>query len=136
MSAPQVICDYCQGEAELVDSSEVYSRSYGPIWLCRPCRAWVGVHKNSNDHKPLGRLADAELRDWKKRAHAAFDPLWQKKIAREGCSKGKARSAGYKWLADEMGIAYRYCHIGMFDIEQCRQVVGICAKYRSSGGAE
>ena len=31
--------------------------------------AYVGVHKGTD--KPLGRLANAELRYWKKRAHAA-----------------------------------------------------------------
>lgn len=92
--AQMVVCPYCHAEAVLVDSAEVYSRSYGNIWLCRPCHAWVGVHTNDGLNRPLGRLADTELREWKQRAHAAFDPLWKGKMRRDGCSKGQARAAG------------------------------------------
>jgi len=74
----KVICPYCGKNAVLTDSAVVYhGRSYGMIWLCRPCWAYVGTHKNSRKHAPLGRIANAELRDWKKKVHAAFDPLWK-----------------------------------------------------------
>jgi len=63
------ICDYCQGPTEFVDDSEVYERSYGrKVYLCRPCNAWVGVHKGTT--RPLGRLAKSELRKMKIQAHA------------------------------------------------------------------
>ena len=71
-----VICDYCGTPADFVDSSVVYhGHSFGMIYLCPRCGAYVGVHKGSD--KPLGRLANSELRNWKKAAHAAFDPLWK-----------------------------------------------------------
>lgn len=73
---PNVVCPYCGNKAELVDSAVVYGRSYGIIWLCYPCDAYVGVHKNSPRHAPLGRLANKELREWKMRAHEVFDQLW------------------------------------------------------------
>jgi hypothetical protein len=122
----KVDCHYCQIPAELTDSSEVYARSYGMIWICRGCGAYVGTHKNSKQHAPLGRLANAELRGWKNKAHAAFDPLWLRKKAKEGCSKTKARKAGYQWLADRLGIEVKKCHIGMFDVDVCQKVVEIC----------
>lgn len=68
-------CPYCDGMPVYVDSSLVYGRSYGMIYLCHPCNAWVGVHKGTN--KPLGRLANAELREAKKAAHEAFDKIWK-----------------------------------------------------------
>lgn len=68
----KVYCDYCGRQAEYVDSKVVYGKSYGMMYLCRNCMAYVGVHKGTD--KPLGRLANAELRYWKKRAHAVFDP--------------------------------------------------------------
>lgn len=74
----KVHCDYCGRRAEYVDSKVIYGKSYGMIYLCRNCMAYVGVHKGSD--KPLGRLANAQLRHWKKEAHAAFDPpleVWQ-----------------------------------------------------------
>ena len=72
-------CPYCGSAVELKDSAVVYhGRSYGPIYLCSrwpECDAYVGVHKGTE--RPLGRLANAELREWKKRAHAAIDDLWK-----------------------------------------------------------
>lgn len=122
-----VECPYCGRPALLTDSKEVYGTSYGMIWLCKPCNAYVGVHKDSKDHKPLGRLANAELRKSKQEAHAAFDPLWEGKMRRDNCSKSKARKAGYKWLANSLHIKYEHCHIGMFDVEMCKRVVNLCA---------
>ena len=115
------LCDYCGQPALYTDSAVVYGRSYGMIYYCPPCHAWVGVHRGTD--KPLGRLANAELRDWKKKAHAAFDPLWQ-----GGRMK---RNAAYAWLAQKLGIPEKQAHIGMFDVWQCQQVVRICTNERS-----
>lgn len=121
----KVKCPYCGKKANLVDSSEIYNgRSYGLVWLCRPCRAYVGVHEGTE--KPLGRLANKELREWKVKAHSAFDRLWKTKIIRDGCSKTKARKAGCRWLAGELGVSVKQCHIGMFDVNDCKRVVEIC----------
>ena len=91
----KVYCDYCGRETEYVDSKVIYGKSYGKIYLCRNCMAYVGVHKGTD--KPLGRLANAELRNWKKAAHAVFDPLWK-----YGRFRGH-RNAAYAWLAQKMG---------------------------------
>lgn len=119
-----VHCDYCGRLARYVDSSIVYGRSYGMIYYCPDCRAWVGVHKGTDE--PLGRLADAELREWKKAAHAAFDLFWKGKEKR-------TRRWVYEWLAKEMGLPQEQTHIGMFDIEQCKQVIRICKEARANG---
>jgi hypothetical protein len=37
------------------------------------------------------------------------------------------RGETYKWLALAMGMEQRDCHIGMFNIEQCHQVVNLVA---------
>lgn len=125
-----VKCPYCGKSAQLMDSARVYGgKSYGMIWACLPCDAWVGVHKDSNKNIPLGRLANAELREWKKAAHRWFDPLWQRKMQKEGIRKMVARGKAYKWLAKEMGIERADCHIGMFDVEQCKKVVELCRPY-------
>ena len=103
----KVYCDYCGRETEYVDSKVIYGKSYGKIYLCRNCMAYVGVHKGTD--KPLGRLANAELRNWKKAAHAVFDPLWK-----YGRFRGH-RNAAYAWLAQKMGLPVEKTHIGMFD---------------------
>lgn len=122
------ICPYCYNKPELVDSSEVYGRSYGLIYLCRDCDAYVGVHVNSKKNIPLGRLANKELREAKKKAHKYFDPLWEAKMS-TGIPKKKARFLAYKWLSSCMGLRMKDTHIGMFDIEQCNQVIYFCKNY-------
>jgi hypothetical protein len=37
-----------------------------------------------------------------------------------------SRRGAYRWLAEQMGITGDDCHIGMFDVAQCRRVVEIC----------
>lgn len=71
------ICPYCGNPTEYVDSSVIYGRSYGMIYLCRNCRAYAGVHKGTN--QALGRLANAELREAKKEAAFLFRPNSQDK---------------------------------------------------------
>ena len=117
----EVFCPYCGKCAEFVDSAEVYNgRSYGMIYLCRPCDAYVGCHGNGKGDSPKGRLANAELRRWKIAAHNAFDPLWK-----FGPFPGRRNSA-YAWLAEQMEIKKEKTHIGMFDVAECQQVIQIC----------
>lgn len=122
----RVICPYCKQPAKLVDSQIIYGTSYGMAWLCKPCKAWVGCHKNSKTYAPLGRIANEELREWKKEAHAVFDRIWQRKISRDKCTKGHARKVAYGWLANQLQIVVKDCHIGMFDVEECKKVIEAC----------
>lgn len=119
-------CPYCGAPAEFMASSApLYNgRDFGPAWACKPCGAWVGCHPNSK--KPLGRLADKKLRRAKMEAHAAFDPMWRRKMAKDGCSKKHARGRGYRWLANQLGLTVEQTHIGMFDIATCERVVEVC----------
>ena len=98
-----VICDYCGTPADFVDSSVVYhGHSFGMIYL-----------------------ANSELRNWKKAAHAAFDPLWK-----YGPYRGR-RNEAYRWLSEKMGTPIEFTHIGMFDVDQCRKVVRIMREERN-----
>lgn len=124
---PPPTCDYCGGQTELVGARVIYPHRNdidGWFWRCRPCGAYVGCHPGTIN--ALGRLANAELRAAKVRAHAAFDPLWRVKMRRDGCSKSAARAAGYAWLAEQLGIDPKLCHIGMFDVAMCRRVEEVC----------
>lgn len=121
-----VMCPYCGKSAKLVGGDTIYPHRPDlyekKFWLCRPCNAYVGCHKPNNGYgdgtRPLGRLANAELRDAKRSAHAHFDPIWEK--------GGMARAQAYKWLASSLGIEPKNCHIGMFDVETCKKVVDLC----------
>jgi hypothetical protein len=120
-------CRYCCLPAQLLVHGMPgypYQRSYGPTWVCIPCGAWVGCHPGTE--KALGGLANAELRAWKVKAHAAFDPLWEAKMRRDQCSKGKARRAGYAWLAKQLDMPVERTHIGYMSVEECQKVVAVC----------
>ena len=96
------------------------------IYLCRPCNAYVGVHKGTN--QALGRLANAELRELKKQAHKHFDPIWQKEL-NEGYKVKHARKMAYLWLSKGMNLSVEETHIGMFDVDQCRLAIELCKNY-------
>jgi len=110
----------CGKKALLVTGKEIYPHlpnlHHKKFWLCRGCDAYVGCHGDTN--KPMGVLADKEHRDLKMRAHNAFDPLW--------VSMDMNRTEAYEWLAEKMGLSKRKCHIGMFNQDQCREVIYIC----------
>lgn len=130
-------CPYCSGRTELTDSVEVYSRSYGPIWLCRPCTAFVGCHPGTTT--PLGRPADKATRQARKQAHDLFDTLWRYKMRKEGCTKKEARGAGYAWLRNQLGITESECHMGQMDKQTAERVAALCKPYvdrikKRSGG--
>ena len=121
MTCVEVACPYCCTLAVLVDGKEIYPHrpdlAHLPFWLCAPCSAYVGCHPGTQ--RPLGRLANRELRQWKQRAHAAFDPLWKPGPMK----KFKKRWQAYAWLAHAMQISTQECHIGMFDIARCKRAI-------------
>ncbi|MEP6727578.1 MAG: zinc-finger-containing protein [Bacteroidota bacterium] len=133
------LCPYCEKESEFVDSAAVYGTSYGMIYICRPCQAWVGVHEGTD--QALGRLADYELRQLKILAHRWFDPIAIEGLINEFYTVYIAgittRQKAYHWLASELSIQPAYCHIGMFDVEECKQVIAVCQpiveRYENSG---
>lgn len=121
------ICPYCGAKPELIDSAEIYNgTSFGPIYICRPCNAYVGVHKFTN--KPLGRLANAELRELKKQAHEVFDKIWKLKYKR-------GRHQAYYWLSKQMNRPFNYTHIGMMNCDECQEVINLSNNYLSANDA-
>jgi hypothetical protein len=82
------------------------------------CDAYVGTHTNTK--RPLGRLANAELRSWKVKAHAALDVLWK--------SKRFSRRRAYSMAADMLGKPIDETHIGMFDAQDCKDLIASIQK--------
>lgn len=116
-------CAYCGNEAEYVTGEDIYPHRKDlydkKFWRCEPCDAYVGCHATTG--KPLGRLANAELRRRKSMAHQKFDPLWR--------NGGMSRSKAYNWLSNQLRISPDKCHIGMFDIDMCDRVIEVCDLY-------
>lgn len=121
------ICPYCGEFSVKVTGKEIYPHrpdlSHKAFYQCAPCDARVGCHPGTD--KPLGRLADAELRRWKNIAHAAFDPRWRALVGPSN-PKHRARNGLYERLAELLGIPREDCHIGMMDVAMCRRVYAIC----------
>lgn len=110
------VCPYCKGDSSYVNSKTIYGTyyiDYGMMYYCKDCNAYCGVHKGTD--KSLGRLANKELREWKKAAHAHFDILWKEGIM--------TRWDAYDNLSKFLGIPRKYTHIGMFKISTCKKVV-------------
>lgn len=120
-------CGYCGCPASLVSGDQIFGTgrfSDKLFWLCPTCDAYVGCHHRSQ--KPLGTLAQRDLRAARKQAHATFDPVWK--------SGRTSRNAAYAWLAERLEIPLDECHIGMFDEATCRRTIAVCVEeYHNRG---
>jgi hypothetical protein len=121
-------CPYCGAKVRLVDSAELYAGvSYGYALACErfpDCDAYVGCHRGTTE--PLGTLADAKLRQARRAAHAAFDPIWKRGLM--------ARAEAYWWLGRRLGLSESETHVALFDVGQCLAVVEVCAEYLANRG--
>lgn len=109
-------CPYCNQPALFLSSKEYYGKDYGTnLYLCRPCDALVGTHGKGKT--PVGTMANASLRKWRKAAHSIFDPMWK------GRTKFMSRSGAYRWMQEVMELPASEAHIGMFDEEKCRILI-------------
>lgn len=123
-------CVYCGKDVLLQvlgDYSYPYQQNYGPVYICTPCKAWVGCHSGTTT--PMGTVAKVALRKIRSRAHKAFDPIWQSKMVKLRMPRAAARRSGYAWLAKELGAEVQTTHIGHMDIDQCRKVIEVCKKF-------
>ena len=121
-------CAECGGEAVLVTGLRIYphrpdlhARWY---WRCS-CGAYVGCHRDGDGKDPLGLPAGAETRRLRMACHAIFDPLWERKVVKDGVSKKKARGAAYRWLAGCLEIRMEDCHISHFGEERARAALEV-----------
>lgn len=88
--------------------------AHNHFWQCVHCRNFVGCHENANQNKfrPLGVIANKELKQARIRIHNLLDPLW-----RAGKVK---RSELYAILSKELGYVY---HTGeLRSIEEAERV--------------
>lgn len=108
-----MICTYCNKEAKWCENKEIYGKNYGKsfmCYLCKDCDAYVGCHNNTK--KPLGTIANKELRAWRIKAHRHIDRWWKNKIF--------TRKEVYNMLKIIFG---REIHIGESDIKTCKDII-------------
>lgn len=124
-----MICHYCHQNANLVSGDVIYPHRpdlfHKKFWQCNPCRAFVGCHDANIGYgdgtRPLGILANAQLRKAKKSAHYAFDPLWR--------GQNMTRKEAYVWLAKQLNIPVNQCHIGMMNLDMCTRTVEVISNF-------
>ncbi len=103
-------CPDC--EADMILRNSKYGLFYGCINFPE-CTSAHGAHKDTGE--PLGIPADKKTKEWRMKAHEAFDQLWKK--------YGYKRKESYKLLQTTMGMTSEQAHIGRFDIEQCKKLI-------------
>lgn len=110
-------CPYCNKEALWVSNEKIYGKRYGKsymAYLCKECDAYVGCHNNTN--KPLGTMANKELRELRMKAHGSVDWLWK--------SGKMPRWKMYKLLEEKFG---KPIHIGESNEETCKKIISLFA---------
>lgn len=118
------VCPYCGSKSVLTSGDMVYQHRPDlhrkMFYVCQPCGARVGCHE---DGRPLGTLANRELRLSRLRCHSLFDKLWK--------SGRMKRKAAYTWLAKFMELPSKDAHIGKFNIEQCNKLIEVLEKMQA-----
>lgn len=123
MKKYQINCPYCGAPAVCRPASTVYGntlRQKGSyLYLCSrwpACDSYVTAHKR--DRRPMGTLANGELRHKRILAHRALE-----KLRRE---RRMDRWAVYVWLQGKLKLEPEQAHIGMFSEQMCGQVISLC----------
>jgi hypothetical protein len=111
-------CPYCADSVVKIMTGKVvkphlpqYSKCN--YWVCQSCAARVGCHKDTR--KPLGNLADFNLRIARIKAHDIFDTQWKK--------TGLTRDSAYRMLCRKLKLTRDECHIANFNLETCQEML-------------
>lgn len=119
----QIRCPYCGAAAAMRPAGDIYG--YSPqskgkhLYVCTNwpvCDSYVAAHKD--DLRPMGTMANGELRHKRILAHKALDS-YQK-------ATHMNKWAGYVWLQVKLGMEPDKAHIAMFSEEECDRVIDLC----------
>lgn len=107
---PPPDCPYCGERSVHMTETERYGREFSGhgLYVCVQCDASIGCHP---DGRPLGTLANKELRELRRACHITVDQLWK--------SRSMTRRGAYRLLAAKTGVR----HIGETDEGDCRRVL-------------
>lgn len=120
---------YCCGCAQtkavrLTNGSEIYPHRKDlyelPFWVCDSCGNFVGCHHKTKERtKPLGVIANSEIKKARQHIHRILDPLWE---------SGKfKRKEIYRKLSDRLGYEYHTAEIRCID--EARKIYRIVREY-------
>lgn len=130
-------CRYCGAPIVRRSADGIYRENSNRVelYVCAnypACDAYVRIDPRSG--RPVGTLANARLRTLRRKAHTAFDQLYQ--------SGYMTKNDAYSWLAASFCMPKAMAHIGYMDEYSCEQVIersrqelnGWRARKRMKGG--
>lgn len=103
-------------------SMELRISRHGKFYGCTRYPKCFATHGAHSDGRPLGRPASKETKQWRIKAHDAFDLLWKPNPVLSWSGKMKRKEA-YRWMRNVMNLPEPEAHIGMFTKEQCKQLI-------------
>jgi ssDNA-binding Zn-finger/Zn-ribbon topoisomerase 1 len=109
-----LLCPECGARMRLRSSR------FGPFYSCEKFPECKGSHGAHPDGTPLGTPANKETKEWRMKAHDAFDSIWKTAGVKN------ARKKAYAFLAEQMDMLISDCHIGSFTQDECRTVIELC----------
>ena len=118
-------CPYCGAHAAYRPAAVVYGESTFKksadtyLYVCSrwpSCDTYVSAHKKSK--KPMGTLANRELRHKRMLAHQSLNAV--------GKHYKMEKQDLYIWLQAKMAFTEEQTHIAMFSEYRCDQVIALC----------
>ena len=114
---------HCGARAMLRPASVIHGKKAKEkyLYICSrypACDSYVGVHQKTL--KPLGTLADKELRAKRIQAHQIFNRLWESGLMKKW--------QAYKWMEAKFGLNSEQAHIGKFSEYMCDELIALCVK--------
>lgn len=111
-------CPYCGSPVILRSADGIYRENANGtmLYVCKrypACDAYVRTHPGTN--RPVGTLANRELRSLRREAHRYFDRLYLSGMMR--------KEQAYEWLAHLIQAPMSEAHIGCLGEYYCRQVI-------------
>lgn len=106
----EIYCCECKNNVvpRLTNGKEVYPHRYDlyhlPFWICDKCSNFVGCHhKTKQRTKPLGFIANKEIKLSRTHIHKLIDPIWKKgRISRKELYEKISESVGYRFHTGEI----------------------------------
>lgn len=86
------------------------------------CDSYIGAHKKSM--RPMGTMADSDLRNKRIEAHRALDAIWKNGYM--------TKHSTYIWLQNRLNLREKDTHIGKFSYYLCEQTIRECTDYIKS----
>ena len=83
------------------------------------CDSYIGAHKKSM--RPMGTMADSNLRNKRIEAHRALDAIWKNGYM--------TKHSTYIWLQNRLNLREKDTHIGKFSYYLCEQTIRECTDY-------